>query len=92
VLEKVYAPDDRLRIFFLTADPEARRVPEPPKNRRLLLPGRKARSRRTTAGRDHESREALGGARPSLGGKKRLEILQTRADTRRADRRPDAFR
>jgi len=93
VLKEVYAPDDRLRIFFHTANQQARRVPEPLKNRRLRLPGRKARSRRTTAGRDHESREALRGARPSLGGKNRLEILQTKADTApRAGLRPDTFR
>jgi hypothetical protein len=55
-LKKVYAPDDRLRIFFHTANPQARRVPEPLKNSRLRPPGRKARSRCTTAGRDHESR------------------------------------
>lgn len=91
-MRKVYAPDDRLRIFFHTANPQARRVPEPPKNRRLRPPGRKARSRRTTAGRDHESREALRGARPSLGGKNRLEILQTRAVAApRAGRCPTYF-
>jgi hypothetical protein len=93
VLEEVYAPDDRLRIFFHTENPQARGVPEPLKNRRPRLSGRKARSRLTTAGRDHESREALGGARPSLGGENRLENLQTRADTApRAGLLPDAFR
>jgi len=76
---KVYAPGDRLRIFFHTERAEALRVPEPPKIHRVRPPGQIARSRRTAAGRDHESRGhvAVPGRRREGNG---LEILQGGAD------------
>jgi hypothetical protein len=76
---KVYAPGDRMRIFFHIGIREALRVPEPPKIRPVSSPGQKARSRRTTAGRDHERRRHVTVPdRHRVGN--RLENLQERAD------------
>ena len=76
---KVYAPEDRMRNFFHTCIPEALRVPEPPKIRPVSSPGQKARSRRTTAGRDHERWGHVAVPDRHRGGN-RLENLQGRAD------------
>ena len=85
-IRKVYAPGDRMRIFFHTGTPQALRVPEPPKIRPVSSPGQKARSRRTTAGLDHERRRHVAVPNRHRVGN-RLEILQGRAEVPRVSSR-----